>query len=364
MESWATDLLPLVTVGGGLNWTVGFLTTVGIFAIVALALNVQWGYVGVFNFGIVAFFMVGAYTSAILTLDRPGAFEDYVGGFSLPVPIGWLAAMGAAGVLALLIGLPTLRLRRDFLAIATIGVAAILRSVANSIEGLVNRGRGLNGIPRFLDELATGEDYRWVLLGIVLVMLALVYLLVRRATGSPWGRVLRAIRENEDTAKAAGKDTVNFRMQSFVLGGMIMGLAGAIWAHRIGTIAPNSFSDLFGTFLVWAMLIVGGSGNNRGAVLGALLVGFFWFGTPLFQEDLPDFLGTRVFQVRQLMIGLLIVFFLLARPQGILAEERHVSRYLHELRGDESRLALLRRACRGRAVAAAAPDPGDRGSPH
>ena len=205
------------------NWTVGFLTTVGIFAIVALALNVQWGYTGVFNFGIVAFFMVGAYTSAILTLDRPGAFEDYVGGFSLPVPIGWLAAMGAAGVLALLIGLPTLRLRRDFLAIATIGVAAILRSVANSIEGLVNRGRGLNGIPRFLDEIATGEDYRWVLLGIVLVMLALVYLLVRRATGSPWGRVLRAIRENEDTAKAAGKDTVNFRMQSFVLGGMIMG---------------------------------------------------------------------------------------------------------------------------------------------
>ncbi len=334
MESLPAELIALVTFTGSVNWTVGFLTTVAIFGIVALALNIQWGYTGVFNFGIVAFFMVGAYVSAILTLDRPGEFEDYVGGFSLPVPIGWLAGMGAAGALALLVGLPTLRLRRDFLAIATIGVAEILRSAANSVPGLVNRGRGLNGIPRFLDELAGGEDYRWVLLGITLVMLLLVYLVVWRATVSPWGRVLRAIRENEETAKASGKDTVNFRMQSFVLGGMIMGLAGAIFAHRIGTIAPNAFNNVLGTFLVWAMLMVGGSGNNKGAVLGALVVGFVWFGTPLIQEDLPDFLGTRVFMVRQLLIGLLIVGFLLLRPQGILAEERRVSRFLeHGPRG-------------------------------
>ena len=328
MDLSFVEPMALVTFTGGLNWTVGFLTTVAIFGILTLALNLQWGYSGVFNFGVVAFFMVGAYVSAILTLDRPGEFESYVGGFSLPVPIGWLGGMGAAGALALLIGLPTLRLRRDFLAIATIGVAEILRSSANSVEGLVNRGRGLNGIPRFLDELASGADYRWVLLGITVVMLAVVYVAVWRATGSPWGRVLRSIRENEDTAKAAGKDTVNFRMQSFVIGGMIMGLAGAIFAHRIGTISPSAFSDLFGTFLIWTMLMVGGSGNNRGAVLGALVVGFFWFGTPLIQEDLPSFLGNRVFMIRQLIIGLLIVTFLLLRPQGLLAEERRVSRYV------------------------------------
>ena len=241
----------LVTFVGGMNWTVGFLTTVAIFAVLTLALNLQWGYAGVFNFGIVAFFMVGAYTSALLTIDQPSAFESYIGGYSLPVPVGWLGGTLAGGLLALVVGLPTLRLRRDFLAIATIGIAAILRSSANSIEGFVNRGRGLNGIPRFLDDVASGSDYRWVLLAITVTMLAFVYLVISRATASPWGRVLRAIRENEDTAKATGKDTVSFRMQSFVLGGMIMGLAGAIWAHRTGTIAPDSFKDIFGTFLVW-----------------------------------------------------------------------------------------------------------------
>jgi branched-chain amino acid transport system permease protein len=354
MDVLLIDLAPLLSFHGGLHWTVGFLTTVAIFAIVALGLNLQWGYTGVFNFGVVAFFMVGAYTSALLTLPPPDpGFEDYLGGWSLPVPVGWLAAMGAAGLLALVIGLPTLRLRRDFLAIATIGIAAILRSVANSVEGLVNRARGLNGVPRFLDELATGEDYRWVMLGIALVMLVLVYLVVSRLTGSPWGRVLRAIRENEDTARASGKDTVSFRMQSFVLGGMIMGLGGAIFAHRVNAIAPTSFTDLFGTFLVWTMLMVGGSGNNRGAVLGALVVGFFWFGVPLLQEDLPDFLGDRVFMIRQLVIGLLIVAFLLRRPAGLLPEERRISRFVDELR-TESVASRLWRRLRGRAPQ---PDP-------
>ena len=347
-EGLATALPTLVTFGGSVNWTVGFLTTVAIFAILALALNLQWGYTGVFNFGVVAFFMVGAYTSALLTLDEPGPFEDYVGGYGLPIPVGWLGGLLAGGLLALVIGLPTLRLRRDFLAIATIGAAAILRSVATSTEGLVNRASGLNGIPRFLDNLADGRDYQWVLLAIALTMLAIVYLALRSATASPWGRVLRAIRDNEDTARSVGKDTVNFRIQSFVVGGMVMGLAGAIWAHRIGTIGPEAFSDLFGTFLVWTMVIVGGSGNNRGVVLGALVVGFFWFGTPLIQEDLPDVLGTRVFQVRQLVIGLLIVVFLLLRPQGLIAEEPIVSRYLLRPEGASPPrgLARLRRLLR------------------
>jgi len=326
----------LVTFIGGMNWTVGFLTTVAIFGILALALNLQWGYAGVFNFGIVAFFMVGAYTSALLTLDRPDEFESYIGGWGLPILVGWLGGTVAGGALALLIGVPTLRLRRDFLAIATIGVAAILRSVATSVEGFVNRGRGLNGIPRPLDGIVDSTDYKWVLLVITVTMLLAVYVVVSKATASPWGRVLRAIRENEDTARATGKNTVSFRLQSFVLGGMIMGLAGAIWAHRMGTIAPDSFPDLFGTFLVWTMLIVGGSGNNRGAVLGALLVGLFWFGTPLIQEDLPDVLGNRVFVLRQFAIGLLVVVFVLLRPQGVLPEQPRVSRFVVQPPGSRS----------------------------
>lgn len=303
------------------GWFVGFATRAGIFAILAIGLNVQWGYTGVFNFGVVSFFMVGAYVSAILTLGAPDDFEGYVAGWDMPVIVGWLAGMLAGGALALLVGMPTLRLRRDFLAIATIGIAAILRSVANSVEGLVNRAQGLRGIDPLLG------DSRWEQLAIVLVVLLIVYVLVSRITESPWGRVQRAIRENEDTARAAGKNTVNFRIQSFVVGGMIMGLAGGVFGSWFSAIAPTTFSDLFGTFLVWAMLIVGGSGNNKGAVVGAVVVMLFWFGLPLVQTDLPDFLGTRVFEIRQMSIGLLIVLFLIFRPQGLLPERRRVSRF-------------------------------------
>ena len=329
MEIYASDLPALIALTGGLNWTVGFLTTVAILAILALGLNIQWGYTGTINFGVVAFFMVGAYTSAVLTLDPPREFESYVGGLELPVPVGWLGAMLAGALLALAVGLPTLRLRDDFLAIATIGIATILRSIANTQEGLVNRARGLNGIPRPLQHHASdmGLDYDWVLLAIAVTALLAVYLLVHRATASPWGRVLRAIRENEETARSVGKPTANYRVQSFVLGGVVMALAGAIWAHRTGTVAPDAFDNFF-TFLVWTMLIVGGSGNNRGAVLGALAVGLVWFGIPLIQEDLPDALGSRVFQLRQMLIGLVIVAFLLLRPQGLLPEEKTVSRHL------------------------------------
>lgn len=318
----------LITLVGATNWTVGFLTTVAIFGILALALNLQWGYTGIFNFGIVAFFMVGAYTSAILTVDAPSQFEDYVGGYGLPIPIGWLGGAIAGGLLALIIGLPTLRLRRDFLAIATIGVAAILRSIAASTDNFVNQQRGMNGIPRFLGDLVEGRDYQWVLLAITTTMLVLVYVAVRAATASPWGRVLRALRDNEETARSVGKHTTLYRMQAFVLGGVVMGLAGAIWAHRVGAIGPSSFSDLFGTFLIWTMVIIGGSGNNRGAVFGALVVGLIWFGVPLIQEDLPDFLGSRVFMVRQFLIGALIVIFILLRPQGLIPEDPIVSRWV------------------------------------
>ena len=286
LAPFAGELPLLVTFSGGLNWTVGFLTTAAIFAIVALALNVQWGYTGTINFGVVGFFGIGAYVSALLTLDPPGQFENYVGGLELPVPVGWIGGALAGGVLALLVGLPTLRLRDDFLAIA----------------------------------------YDWLLLVMTGLALLAVFLVVRGATASPWGRVLRAIRENEATTQSVGKMTTSYRIQSFVLGGALMGLAGAIWAHRIGTIAPDSFDNLT-TFLVWTMVMVGGSGNNRGVMLGALVVGFVWFGLPLIQEELPDFLGTRVFMLRRIAIGLLIVGFILARPQGLIAEEPRVSRF-------------------------------------
>ena len=340
-EGVLLDGLALQTASGVVNWTVGFLATAGVFAILALALNMQWG-AGIMNFGVAAFVLVGAYVTAIVTLDAPEGLESYIGGWGLPTFVGWLAAGAAGAVLALLLAIPTIRLREDFLAITTIGVAEILRSTTNSIEGLVNRSRGLTGIPRVAGDVLTGEDYRWLQLVIVLISVVVVYLLAHYAASSPWGRVLRAIRDNEDTARASGKNTVRFRMQAFVIGGILMAVAGAIWAHRQGAISPPTFSDVIFTFFVWAILIVGGSGNNRGALIGALVVSFFWFGTPLIQERLPDWLGTRVFQIRQIMVGLLIISFLLWRPQGILPERQRVSRYLTPEPGGRRFFDLLR----------------------
>ncbi|MGF1577698.1 MAG: branched-chain amino acid ABC transporter permease, partial [Cyanophyceae cyanobacterium] len=137
---------------------------------------------------------------------------------------------------------------------------------------------------------------------------------------SPWGRVLRAIREDEPATLAAGKSVLKFRLQAFVLGSMVMGLAGAIYAHFVNFISPEAFQPEFATFIVWVMLIAGGSGNNRGALLGALAIWGVWSGTELLTGQLPDALATRAGALRVLLIGVLLQVILLTRPQGILPE--------------------------------------------
>lgn len=328
---------------GVISYLITFAIFVTIWAIFALGLNVHWGYTGIFNFGIAGFFMVGAYTLAILTKEPAagGSYSQYVGGLGLPFYVGILGAALAAGLLALLIGLPTLRLRADYLAIATIGVAEALRRVAINERDLVNGTRGMIGIPApATDLLSTRSDYYNLLfLAIAVCVLVIVYIAVERGIRSPWGRVLRALREDETTAAASGKNANMFRMQSFVLGAMIMGVGGAMYALHIRAIAPETFEPFFGTFIIWAMLIVGGSGNNKGAVLGALVVWGIWSGTGQLAPRMPEFLEERVFYFRLLFIGVLIVGVLLLRPAGILGEERRVSIFLEREAKKEARKA-------------------------
>lgn len=328
---------------GTITFLAGFATTVAIYAIFALALNVQWGYTGVFNFGVAAFFMVGAYTAAIFT--KPPAdteFVRYIGGFGnflspdvldseewLRFLVGTAAAGVAAGLLAFFLSIPTLRLREDYLAIATIGVAELLRRVTIEEDGLVNSNRGLIGIPRPLAGYFDPGDYKFVYLAIVVVVLILVYIAVERGIRSPWGRVLRALKEDEMTTAASGKNVFAFKMQGFVLGAMIMGIGGAVFAYSRGSVGPDTFEHFFATFLFWAMLIAGGSGNNRGAVAGAFVVWGIWtISLQLNGYDLPGFLRFRVFFIRDFLIGALIVTVLLLRPQGLVPEERRVSIWL------------------------------------
>ena len=328
---------------GTASFLTTFLTTVGIYAIFTLALNIQWGYTGVFNFGVAAFFLVGAYTAAIVTKDpASGEFVQYVGGFGeflspdfldagewLPFIVGVGAAGMASGILALLLSVPTLRLREDYLAIATIGVAELMRRIVIEEKSLVGGTNAMVGIPGPLDGYFDPGDWKYAFLVMVIVFLGLLLFAVERGIRSPWGRVLRALKEDETVTAASGKNVFAFRMQGFVLGAIIMGMGGAVFGYGRGSVGPETFDHFFATFLFWAMLIVGGSGNNWGAIVSAFVVWGVWtISLQLNGYDLPGVLQVRIFFIRDLLIGLTIVLFLLLRPQGLVPEQRRVSSWL------------------------------------
>ncbi|MEZ5860866.1 MAG: branched-chain amino acid ABC transporter permease [Geminicoccaceae bacterium] len=299
------------------SYLVFFLTLAGIYALMAQGLNVQWGYAGMLNVGVAAFFAIGAYTSAILTT---GASDGHLGGFGLPWPLGFLAAMAVAGLLGLGIGIVTLNLRSDYLAIASIGIAEIVRLVLKNEEWLTGGVRGIAGIPRPLDGLIAGQN-ALLLLALIVALILVVHWALERAHRSPWGRVLRGIRDNETAARAMGKNSLVYRMQAFVMGCAIMGLAGAVYAHFVGFISPEAFDPVFATFIVWVMLIAGGSGNNKGAILGAVVIWAVWSGTQFLTGHFPAEYQTQAGALRVLMIGVLLQVILIFRPEGLLPEK-------------------------------------------
>jgi branched-chain amino acid transport system permease protein len=312
---------------GLLEYGIFFVTLAGIYAVLSLGLNVQWGFTGQFNIGIAGFFAVGAYASAIVT-TAPSA--NHLGGFGLPLIVGLLVAMLLAAILAVLVGVITANLRTDYLAIATIGIAEIVRLVLKNEEWLTNGVRGIPGIPRPLADCL--GDNPLVMLATVATAVGIVYWALERARRAPWGRALRSIRENEQGAMAAGKNIFAFRLEAFVLGSAIMGLAGGLFAHFVGFISPEAFQPEFATFLVWVMLVAGGSGNNRGAILGAFVIWTVWSVTERITSALPVEYVTQAGALRLLLIGVLIQVILLFRPQGILPERTET---LQEKRREE-----------------------------
>jgi branched-chain amino acid transport system permease protein len=299
----------------------------GIYALLCLALNIQWGMGGLFNAGIAGFFGVGAYTSAILTT---AASSKHLGGFSFPVPFGLIGAAVIAGAAGWAVAKICVRLKSDYLAMASIGIAEILRLVIVNESWLTNGSLGLSRIPRPLSDFTSGRGTDLVFLGFVWLIVLLVYLASARLYDSPWGRSLRAIRDNEASASAVGKNVEKFRIQTFVIGCAVMGIAGGLSAHYFRFLSPTATDPLLVTFLVWVMLIAGGSGNNKGAILGALCIWTIWSATEIFTNRLPPEWATRSSFIRMLLVGLLLQVVLQKFRGGLIPEKSPPVKYERE----------------------------------
>lgn len=308
---------------GLISYLVFFVTVAAILSIAVLGLNLQWGNAGLFNGGVVAFFGAGAYATLILG----GTPQDaHLGGYQLFYPLALAGGMLAAGALAWVAGVLTLRLRHDYLAIATFGVAVAFENLMRNAEWLAGGAQGLRGFERPLHAwLGDGFTYNALFLIFVLLLLMGTYLFLQRLILSPFGRLLRAIREDETAARSLGKNPARIRLTAFVIGSTIMGLAGGLYATFYAFISPQDVLPIL-TFQIWAMLIVGGAGNNRGAVAGAFLIWAAWsasgWGLSRFAPvDLQLYTGSIQF----ILIGLVIVGMLLWRPQGLFPEKLVVS---------------------------------------
>lgn len=310
---------------GVVAYLVFFLILALIFGISVLGLNLQWGYTGLFNAGVAGFTAIGAYTMAILT----GPSRDAVfGGFELPFVIGLIGAMIASGIVAIIVGLATLKLRHEYLAVATFGIAVSIQLVCLNWEYLTGGTLGLIGIPNPSKPWAEGPlAQNAIYLLIVIIVVGLIFCALERIVKSPWGRTLKAIREDEIAAASLGKSPERVRLEAFVIGCMIMGLSGALYVAFIGYVSPWDFLPIL-TFQIWTMLIVGGSANNRGALLGAIIVWGVWTMSGfIVSRVVPSEFQAQGGALQAVLIGLILVVTLLIRPRGLIGEELHVSRH-------------------------------------
>lgn len=312
-----------------------FLTTALIFSLVTLGLNLQWGLTGLFNVGLAGFVAIGAYTSALLTTPDDAA---RLGGFGLPILVGWLGAMVVGGIAAALTGMATLRLRSDYLAITTFGVAVVVQLVALNAQKLTGGPFGIGFIPRPFGSLAeTPLLFNLSNLAVVCAVTLIAYLALEHLSRSPWGRVLKALREDERAAISLGKSARFYRVQAFAVGGAIMALAGALQAHFTGFIAPDNYLPIL-TFQVWVMLIVGGSGSNLGAVIGSVLVWGIWAGSGTLTSVLfPPEQQARAASLQIVAIGVMLCVILLIRPNGLFGDRPRRPRF-----GKRARIAAAK----------------------
>lgn len=420
--------LLLVAVGMLQSWSLSLtiLNLCIISAVMALGVNMQWGYAGLFNAGVMGFAALGGLAAIVIAMPpvyetwqaggrgilisvlvvaitiiasvfawrhlkgvRPAATAavavivilgyfvarsffipataaielvdpaktGYLGGLGLPVLVAWpfggLLAAGAAWI----VGKVALGLRSDYLAIATLGISEIIIAVLKNEDWLTRGVKNVNGLPRptsfevdlqnapWFQDLAAILGANVVELsslyvklsytGLFLVILVFVFMLAEKALHSPWGRMMRAIRDNETAAEAMGKDVKGRHLEVFILGSAVIGIAGAMLTTLDGQFTPTSYQPLRFTFLIWVMVIVGGAGNNLGAVVGAFIVWFAWIQSEpvgawlldtmtvwMAEEDaLRQHLINSAPYMRPITMGLVLLLVLRFSPKGMIPEE-------------------------------------------
>jgi ABC-type branched-subunit amino acid transport system permease subunit len=286
-----------------------------IYAILSLTLNFQFGLSGLANFGHVAFFMLGAYVSTILLMVAKLSFL-----------LSLVGAIVTCGVFGCLISIPTFKLRSEYWAISTLAVAEIIRKFFYNEKWIVGGGyyrggaHGIGGIPAPFETFFSAEFYPFFYLALTSFFLILIYFLLEKMTQSPFGRVLKTIREDEVLTEALGKNVAVFKMKAMVISGALAATAGSLYASYMGFIGPDQFMPLV-TFIVWAMIVVGGTGNNRGALLGALVIQAFYSSTRYFKDYIP-IEADRLASIRMVIIGVMIILTILFMKEGLIREKK------------------------------------------
>jgi len=287
-----------------MEYLLHILVIAGIYIILTISLNLIVGYTGLPALGHVAFSCIGAYTSSLLALNM-----------GLSPWLGLVIGACVAALSGVIIGYPAVRLKGDYLALATFGLGVIIYSIAKNWVSLTRGPMGLPGIPG-LSVFGYQLSEIWSYLLLVLVFVVITIFIINRIVSSPFGRILRSIREDEIASQALGKDIVKHKLLVFVIGAFFAGIAGSLYAHYITFIDPSSFT-VMESITILLMVIFGGMGSIQGSIVGAVILVVF--------PELLRFIGmpsSIAAPMRQMIYGLLLVVLMLKRPQGIMGAYR------------------------------------------
>lgn len=282
------------------SYLVAVAIQIGIYALMTLGLNLQYGFTGLINFGIAGFYCLGSYAVALLATRGVDAFVCLTVAMAICAlvswPVGWL----------------TLRLRGDFLAIVTLGFSETIRLVAVNMSWLTKGAEGYGGILRPYGDLGRHNEY---FLGVVLAAGGVAFFVFRTMIDSPFGRAIRAIRDDEDAVKTLGKDPLHYRVRVLAIGCALFGLAGGLQAYYIGYVNPDQFTPEV-TFLVWIALILGGVGTIWGSTFGAVILFGLLEGSRFVRDLIPGVSEVDLASVRLAIVGAALVAVMIYRPSG------------------------------------------------